>query len=86
MSCCSPRWPSPRCRVKWGGQTAAPPADDSVPANLTPLLASPQSEMRLVTLMYNTDRGTLNGDFDTGRAGGAGAAVAAGRARRCGGA
>ena len=55
-----------------GGGQAPAPADDTVPANLTPLLAAPQSEMRLVALAYNTDRSTLNGNFDTGRAGGRG--------------
>jgi uncharacterized protein (DUF885 family) len=42
-------------------------ADDRVPSDLKSLLAPPQSEMRLVTLLYNTDRVTLNGNFDTGR-------------------
>ena len=57
-----------------GAQAAAPvPAQDlTVPADLKPLLAAPQSEMRLVTLLYTTDRNTLNGDFDTGRLGGRG--------------
>ena len=55
----------------WTQESAgrAPAADLSVPADLKPLLAAPQSEMRLVTLLYNTDRTTLNGDFDTGRSG-----------------
>ena len=58
----------------WTQESAgqAPAADLSVPADLKPLLAAPQSEMRLVTLLYNTDRTTLNGDFDTGRSGGRG--------------
>src|SRR6478735_12226995 len=53
----------------WTQESAgrAPAADLSVPAHLKPLLAAPQSEMRLVTLLYNTDRNTLNGDYDTGR-------------------
>ena len=56
----------------WTQESAgqAPAADLSVPADLKPMLAAPQSEMRLVTLLYNTDRTTLNGDFDTGRSGG----------------
>jgi uncharacterized protein (DUF885 family) len=61
--------------------TQAPSADQGVPADLKPLLAAPQSEMRLVTLLYSTDRNTLNGNFDTGRAGGRGG----GRAGREGG-
>ena len=58
----------------WTQESAgqAPAADLGVPADLKPLLAAPQSEMRLVTLLYNTDRTTLNGDFDTGRSGGRG--------------
>jgi Bacterial protein of unknown function (DUF885) len=62
-----------------GVQSPAP--DLTVPGDLKPLLAAPQSEMRLVTLLYTTDRTTLNGDFDTGRAGGRG-----GRGGREGGA
>ena len=40
----------------WTQESAgrAPAADLSVPADLKPLLAAPQSEMRLVTLLYNT--------------------------------
>jgi hypothetical protein len=52
------------------GQGAAPqaaPADDAVPSDLKALLAKPQSEMRLVTLRYTTDRATLNGNYDGGR-------------------
>jgi uncharacterized protein (DUF885 family) len=56
----------------WTQESAgqAPAADLSAPADLRPMLAAPQSEMRLVTLLYNTDRTTLNGDFETGRSGG----------------
>ena len=58
-------------RAEFAGQAAAPQAapaaDDSVPSDLKPLLAKPQSEMRLVTLRYTTDRSTLNGNYDGGR-------------------
>src|SRR3954447_19322239 len=48
-------------------QAQAPPADLTVPADLKPLLAATQSELRLVSLLYSTDRATLAGNFDTGR-------------------
>ena len=41
--------------------------NDSVPSDLRPLLATPQSEMRLVTQRYTADRNTLNGNYDGGR-------------------
>lgn len=58
----------------WTQESAGqgPATDVTVPADLRPSLATPQSEMRLVTLLYTTDRTTLNGDFDTGRSGGRG--------------
>jgi uncharacterized protein (DUF885 family) len=40
--------------------------DQSVPADLRPLLAPAQSEMRLVTQRYNADRATLNGNYTGG--------------------
>ncbi len=40
--------------------------DQSVPAELTPLLAAPQSEMRMVVLRYNLDRTTLSGNYANG--------------------
>ena len=60
----------------WSQQAGQPaePADHAVPADLRPLLAPPQSELRLVTLLYSTDRTTLTGNFDTGRATGRGGA------------
>ena len=42
-----------------------------VPIDLRPLLAAPQSEMRLVVVRYNADRSTLSGNYAGGnRAGG----------------
>jgi uncharacterized protein (DUF885 family) len=55
------------------------PADLTVPTDLKPLLAAPQSEMRLVTLLYNTDRATLTGNFDTGQSPGRGGGGRSGR-------
>ena len=51
----------------------APPA---VPADLTPLLAGPVSEFRLVVTRYNADRSTLSGHYagQSGRGGGGGRA------------
>ena len=51
----------------------APPA---VPADLTPLLAGPVSEFRLVVTRYNADRSTLSGNYagQSGRGGGGGRA------------
>ena len=63
-----------------GAQTASQvqiPVDQSVPADLRPLLTPRQSEMRPVTQYYNADRTTLNGNYDrggAGRGGGRGAA------------
>jgi hypothetical protein len=61
---------------------AAP--DISVPDDLRPLLAAPQSELGLVTQRYGADRVTLNGNYDGvrgpgrgGRGGGRGTDVAA---------
>jgi hypothetical protein len=65
-----PVWTSGRSAVVPRGQASAPqaaPADDTVPSDLKPLLVKPQSEMRLVTLRYTTDRSTLNGNYDGGR-------------------
>jgi len=52
-----------------------------VPTDLRPLLAAPQSEMRLVVVRYNADRSTLSGNYAGGnrgaggrRGGGAGSA------------
>jgi len=63
-----------------GGQATSliqAPMDQNVPADLRPLLAPRQSEMRLIAQFYNADRMTLNGNYDrgggTGRGGGRGA-------------
>ena len=54
-------------------QSATPPAaDDDVPSDLKPLLAAPESELRLVTERYSIDRTTLNGNYDGGRGPGRG--------------
>lgn len=55
--------------------TFSPQAQDqTVPTDLTPLLAAPQSEMRLVVQRYNLDRTTLSGNYasGSGRGGGRG--------------
>lgn len=60
--------------------TLAPAAQNqdntqAAPANLTSLLAAPQSEMRMVTQRYTLDRTTLAGNYangTTGRGGGGG--------------
>ena len=55
------------------GQAQVPPTatpDQGVPAELRSLLVPPQSEMRLVTLRYIADRGTLNGNYVVGGRGG----------------
>jgi hypothetical protein len=44
--------------------------DQGAPADLRPLLVPQQSEMRLVTLRYNADRTTLNGNYTAGGRGG----------------
>src|SRR5262245_5095461 len=41
-----------------------------VPTDLRPLLAAPQSEMRLVVVRYNADRATLSGNYAGGNRGG----------------
>jgi hypothetical protein len=64
-------------------QTTAPAQPSPVPTDLRPLLAKPQSEMRLVTQRYTVDRQTLNGNYDGGRGfgrGGRGQAASGGRA------
>jgi len=63
--------------------TAQAPADDNtVPSDLRPLLAAPESELRLVTQRYNTDRTTLNGNYDGGRGPGRGGRGGEGRGGR----
>ena len=46
--------------------------DAGVPSDLRPLLAAPESELRLVTPRYTIDRSTLNGNYDGGRGPGRG--------------
>jgi hypothetical protein len=48
--------------------------DQAVPLDLTPLLAAPQSEMRMVVQRYNLDRAILSGNYanGAGRGGGRG--------------
>jgi hypothetical protein len=51
----------------------APQAQDTpVPSDLTPLLAAPQSEMRMVAQRYPLDRNTLSGNYANGGRGGGG--------------
>ncbi len=59
--------------------------DQTVPLDLAPLLAAPQSEMRMVVQRYNLDRTTLSGNYANGggRGGGRGGR---GRARTTAGA
>ena len=40
--------------------------DQTVPADLKPLLAAPQSEMRMVVQRYSLDRTTLSGNYANG--------------------
>ena len=54
------------------GEAQAPSDATSAPADLRPLLAAPESELRLVALRYNIDRSTLNGNYDGGRGPGRG--------------
>jgi len=42
--------------------------EQAVPADLKPLLAAPQSEMRMVVQRYNLDRQTLSGNYANGAA------------------
>jgi hypothetical protein len=61
-----------RVQPAWGQAQVQPTANPTqgVPAELRPLLLPPQSEMRLVTLRYSADRGTLNGNYVAGGRGG----------------
>ena len=69
-----PAWTQARGSNDGLGQAPAqaPATDNSVPADLRPLLAAPQSEMRLVSQRYAADRSTLNGNYDGGRGPGRG--------------
>lgn len=54
-------------------QDAQPPVPqaagaEAVPADLKPLLASTPNEFEIVSRWYNTDRNTLSGNYDSGRA------------------
>jgi len=51
----------------WG-----PQAQETVPGDLKPLLAAPQSEMRMVVQRYTLDRTTLAGNYANGAARGGG--------------
>ncbi len=51
----------------WG-----PLAQDAVPGDLAPLLAAPQSEMRMVVQRYTLDRATLAGNYANGAGRGGG--------------
>src|SRR5262245_37331294 len=51
----------------WG-----PQAQDTVPADLRPLLAAPLSELRMVAQRYALDRTTLSGNYANGGARGGG--------------
>jgi uncharacterized protein (DUF885 family) len=42
--------------------------EQAIPADLKPLLAAPQSEMRMVVQRYNLDRQTLSGNYANGAA------------------
>ena len=61
---------------------AQAPQAQAVPQDLTPLLAKPTSEMRLVVTRYTADRNTLIGHFagQSGRGGGGGRAGGGGAA------
>lgn len=69
-----------------GGQAVSqtpnqPAPAESAPSDLRPLLARPQSEIRLVIQRYDADRATLNGNYDGGgfgRGGSRGAVASAG--------
>ena len=53
--------------------TLAPGAQEqAVPTDLRPLLAAPQSEMRMVVQRYTLDRATLSGNYANGAARGGG--------------
>ena len=69
-----PVWTEARAGNDGQAQQATPQTatDDSVPGDLRPLLAAPQSELRLVSQRYATDRSTLNGNYDGGRGPGRG--------------
>ncbi len=64
----------------WSAGAQTPPGQD-VPTDLVPLLAKPQSEMRIVVQRYATDRTTLAGNYVGGGGGGRGG----GRGGRAGG-
>ena len=68
-----------------GLQTPAPAAQE-VPRDLTPLLAAPASEMRLVVQRYGQDRSTIAGNYFGNVAGGGGRGRGAGRGGGRGGA
>ena len=48
--------------------SVGPRAQDAIPADLRPLLAAPQSEMRMVVQRYTLDRALLSGNYANGAA------------------
>ena len=83
----SPIWMQARAGHVDDAQSASQTAadDNSVPADLRSLLASPASELRLITQRYTIDRSTLNGNYDGGRGPGRGGRGAGGGAEGRGG-
>jgi hypothetical protein len=68
------------------GQTPQPAGQSqtAVPADLTPLLVGPDSEMRLVVTRYERDRSTLDGNYYGSLRGGGGGGGRGGRGGRGG--
>ncbi len=66
---------SPALIQAWANDSAdqtTQTGDEAVPSDLKPLIAAPDSELRLVTQRYAIDRTTLNGNYDGGRGAGRG--------------
>jgi hypothetical protein len=71
----SPAWllaADPKAEALRAAEFEQAALDNSVPGDLRPLLAAPQSELGLVTQRYGADRLTLNGNYDGGRGPGRG--------------
>ena len=58
--------------VSWAAPASGRFEQDAAPADLRPLLAPPQSEMRMVAQRYALDRVTLSGNYANGGARGGG--------------